>query len=718
MGLCIVFAFAHARCRMLKLSRPEQPVPLSRIIYLETSDMAASSSQNSATRYSWEVPAFDWEDRGDPDSSDGENADPTPEEAASYLVQFLLDLLYANSISARSLCVICYWAAKAGAGAAVGAFGLKPNAPSGHFQRKIDQVLGVNLKASKESMYKVMVPQHTKYDLSRTTHPMVVRLPHECLAQEVQENPACVTGGVCDTASYKAHPVVRANAGTQVMPVALYLDGIPFTKRDSLLAVFVYSLVSYKRHLCAVLRRSHMCRCGCKGYCSLYPLLEALTYSFSAMAQGKWPTRRHDGPWGPGDSERSSKGGRPLGFVGAVLHVKGDWSEFAHTLGLSDWSSRLYCCFFCQTTRDTRFDLSGLNPLSNPWGAVTHADIERACSQCEVWRTLSAKQHALVMSRLYYEKKSRGGTGRCLSADIPELSLLKGDRLEPHPGLQDVGLFDRLGKFPTQVLFWRRACETRCRHRNPLLMAPALGLTINSLMVDKLHTLNLGAALFWCCHALWRLILVDAWGTSATSEQLHQLSALQIRNELWAWYREQRRAHPEREIAQVSDFNVRMLGKPNHQTLTTKAAETKWLVPFVLGLLRKYRGAFDSSEAGALIGSGASLQELFDIMETSPRELPPQVVQRLYDAAKKHIVLAKQAGVPLKPKHHLLLHMVSRAAEFGNPDAYSTFEDESINKLVKNIGEAAHRSVWEVRVLVQFDKVEEARAGFKRRREW
>lgn len=681
----------------------------------------AASSGSGPPRYSWEQAGSQWKYRPPGGESDDENSnasddeEPTAVQAGAIFVEFLLNLLYTNALSAKAMCILCYWAAKAGAAGPVTDFALKPGSPSGHYRRKVDAATNVDLRASEASMYKISVPQHSKYDLSRTLHPMPVRLPHEELAEEVLANPACLQGPICETAAYKSHPVVRANPGVPVMPVALYLDGIAFTKRDSMLGIFVYSLITMKRHLCMVLRRSHLCKCGCKGFCSLFPVFEALRYSFTTMASGTWPSQRHNGAWTADDSGRAAKAGRPLGFFAALLQIRGDWSEFAHTLGLADWGSRLFCCMFCKATRETRFDVSGFNPLSDPWGVVSHTDMDQACQACEHWRTLSPSDHAQVKALLRFDKGRAGGGGLCLMADMPGLALMKGDRVEPHSGMQDVAEVLRIGVFPARVLFWRKSADTRCRRRNPMLMAPDIGITVDSLMVDKLHTLNLGPALFWCSHSLWRLILTDSWGTGMTGEQLHHASVMQIRNALWEWYRDQRRIRPHEEITQVTDFTVRMLGKPGSQSLSTKAAETKGLVPFVLSLLKKYRTALTVEESGALIGAGDALQEVFEIMARSPRELPPRMVQRFYDATKKHLVLSAQAGMVLKPKHHMLLHMASRAQMYGNPDHYSTFEDESINKLLKKVGEAAHRSVWETRVLVQFGKVEDTRVGSKRR---
>ena len=110
---------------------------------------------------------------------------------------------------------------------------------------------------------------------------MYMNAPHEKLDQEVKDNPQIVEDlrGMLATRSfppaYYQNDVVKAHAGRPVLPCALYLDGAPFSKRDGLVGLVVYNLVSMKRHLVAIYRRSNLCKCGCRGWCSLLPIESA-----------------------------------------------------------------------------------------------------------------------------------------------------------------------------------------------------------------------------------------------------------------------------------------------------------------------------------------------------------------------------------------------------------------------------------------------------------
>ena len=355
---------------------------------------------------------------GEDAPSSDDDAEPSQEEAGRLLVNYCLDLHYAGLMNARQLCTICHWAEKGGCKGSVRDFALRPDSPTGHFQRKVDRATGVTLSEVKKSLYRVQVPQHSKHDSSRSTHNMPVKLPHEEMAKEIQENPAAAVGKPEPewTEAFRSHPVVARNPGVTVIPYALYLDVIIYVKNDSLLGVFVYNLYTNKRHLCVILRRSDFCRCGCRGWCTLFPIFTTLKWSFRALASGVYPSERHDGPWGEADRDRADKGGTRLGLIGALLFLKGDWSEYAHTFGLADWSSVLYPCFFCKATRETRFNVTGFSPHSSPWPDLTHMDYDEACAQCEIWVRLSLLDYGEVKGALGFDrKKGRGAGGAFLS---------------------------------------------------------------------------------------------------------------------------------------------------------------------------------------------------------------------------------------------------------------------------------------------------------------
>ena len=65
------------------------------------------------------------------------------------------------------------------------------------------------------------------------------------------------------------------------------------------------------------------------------------------------------------------------------------------------------------------------------------------------------------------------------------------------------------------------------------------------------------------------------------------------------------------------------------------------------------------------------------------------------------------AGLAKKPKLHATMHMCERARFQGNPTFYATWTDESLNKLLGILGRQAHRTVWEARILANFQQTYE-----------
>ena len=145
-----------------------------------------------------------------------------------------------------------------------------------------------------------------------------------------------------------------------------------------------------------------------------------------------------------------------------------------------------------------------------------------------------------------FDRRTEGTLGHALQRAVPALGLFAEDRLEPHDTRWGAASFDDLRVFPVWVLFWRPGNQTHALHRNPLFDA-RLGVTLQLLMIDALHTLHLGALKEWTMHALWLLTRKNAWRLdAATSDVLRDASVfLQYRHELLGWYKAQR---PRRAI--------------------------------------------------------------------------------------------------------------------------------------------------------------------------
>eukprot|EP00969_Alexandrium_andersonii_P139449 6169053-Alexandrium_andersonii.AAC.1 len=150
--------------------------------------------------------------------------------------------------------------------------------------------------------------------------------------------------------AYEQHPAVtEAPPGVPVLPLAVYVDGVPFLKKESLIGVYLHNMTSGRRHLVTALRKSYMCKCGCKGWCTLFPVFQFMNWSLRACRAGVHPAAKWNGEsWASSDGFRSWSAGQPLSARSALVHIKGDWAEYAHTLGFPTWSSVRYPCPFCK----------------------------------------------------------------------------------------------------------------------------------------------------------------------------------------------------------------------------------------------------------------------------------------------------------------------------------------------------------------------------------
>eukprot|EP00969_Alexandrium_andersonii_P282409 12485172-Alexandrium_andersonii.AAC.1 len=66
---------------------------------------------------------------------------------------------------------------------------------------------------------------------------------------------------------YHRHTLVQSK-GHFACPVGYFSDAVPHTKKDSFYAFFWSNMFSGTRYLICPLRKSDLCRCGCRGLCT------------------------------------------------------------------------------------------------------------------------------------------------------------------------------------------------------------------------------------------------------------------------------------------------------------------------------------------------------------------------------------------------------------------------------------------------------------------
>ena len=268
---------------------------------------------------------------GDPDDDINSDEDETisPMSVGGRLVEIILNHWLSGRLSAAQTCELCWFAKEAGVQEAK-PYALGPGSSSGHYNRKLKRAAG---HSSTRDLYDMDVPGHWKHDAERTVH-VVPTLPlHEQVARSLEQEPGTMTMLAERRARgdlppvYLNHDVVQRNPGAPVVPLAMCLDAVPYAIKDSAIGWWGVNVLTGRRYLYGLLRKRQVCRCGCKGWCSYYPMLEMTAWPLRALAQGAMPAARHNGEaWRPSDVERAGKAGLAIPIC-AVLYVKPDWAE-------------------------------------------------------------------------------------------------------------------------------------------------------------------------------------------------------------------------------------------------------------------------------------------------------------------------------------------------------------------------------------------------------
>ena len=271
--------------------------------------------------------------------------------------------------------------------------------------------------------------------------------------------------------AYYDHPVVANHGDESVLPIAIYMDGLPYSLTDSVVGVWVANLVTHRRHLIALVRRRLTCKCGCRGWDTFFTIHMFLKWSLQALSDCIWPSERHGRTAfvNAEDVRRADLAGQPMRFKAACIQLRGDWVEFCERYGFPAHNSSTRPCFCCNAFGGGMYDPRGLSLLSSPWHMNSDRDFEDACGRCEQWVTIKTEaQKRDVCNLLHYVKQNNTIGGRMLFRDYPALHLRKGDRLEPSETLPDVANLDNcvVPAAGLSVLFWRPAMVSHRRDQS------------------------------------------------------------------------------------------------------------------------------------------------------------------------------------------------------------------------------------------------------------
>ena len=554
--------------------------------------MARSASSSFLPPQTSETDSLAWFEELEDNNEDSDTeVEEAPEqlqaEASEALVEYLSQLQTKGKIHANDFCIIAHYAVAAGAtGETLKKVSMPAGKPSGSYSRHLTRALRLTFPVPP---YDLVCPGHKRHESGRVEVTIPCLPLHELLTSEVAEFGSDDLTKAQFPVNFQTHPVVESHPGEEVWPLALYLDGVPVTKRDGLLVITLKNLASERKWLVAAVKRSSMCRCGCRGWCTLFHIMAWLRYCLEALSQGEMPTTRADGSaFLEGEVSRQELGGKPCA-IGALCQIKGDWAEFAHTLGFPTWSAKWNPCLFCKSSHaDLGAKLLTCSQISSPWPDKTPADLDEYCSEAELEFKGSLEEWQSVMPLLQYDTRKKGNRGRCLARPVPAMGLLAGDRLEPSKSCPDIGLSlkDVSQAVPKPVTFWRVRQDEPCRHRNPLWSID-LGVTTDIVCIDVMHTLCLGIYTNFLNKFFWHVLHDNVYKVPAffSQEERHVKTLQRMSAELRSFYKK-----AGKTWTQVDELRVEMLGSKGASVLHFKAHQTLGLLFFAETFLTEHEG--------------------------------------------------------------------------------------------------------------------------------
>jgi hypothetical protein len=497
--------------------------------------------------------------------------------------------------------------------------------------------LVLKLDDVEDEFYWVHMPLSGKHSGSRSLEWVPIIPPPEKLIEGWADTDMQTWQDTDKTEQFKQHPV-RAIAGNDdlVLPYSIYLDTTPFTT-ESFYGVFITNLITGRSHLCAILLKSDMCGCGCRGQCTNFEIQSVLGHFLRAFAFGYHIDRRHDNrPWLPSDAKRARLAGTRLPCYGLCEHIKGDWPELCWTFGFKGHRSDNAPCFCCECNGDTILDFSNCNETDQGWGEeITQEKWEAEVGRCEIKVTIySSDVLKLLNSRLQFDNRPAGFRGRALFSNFDALGLLKGDRLDPCQSLRDVHALEFETQFPLELIFWRTSVEHRL-NRKCILFEMVPGLTYKSLALCSLHILNLGVLSRYIAYVFYFVLLRDVFDLGvSTQDELVTYGIKRLRDLLWDHYKEEHIADPSDNVSRVHNLTEGMLGYPNNKDNPTlhmlRGGEIQSLLTFSIKLLKRFQDKLPAREVGFLIAAGEHILAYFELCRQHGRNLPKGVIGRIF----------------------------------------------------------------------------------------
>jgi hypothetical protein len=639
-------------------------------------------------------------------------------DAGRQLRTLLTSLYLTEQCSAQKLCSAA-WYHMASGGCGLDDLALDPRVerPTGHYNAFIKLVLGREF--GDPSLSYISTPMYDKRNACRSNVMVPIMRPTEAMSQYLLGHQNAVDANDLQAPLPLAFPdaawtpeelsnqVIQDGLAkgfhlSRLRRVGIFMDDAGFTKNESFHAIYLNDVSSSVRFLLAILRKAEICQCGCRGFCTFWCIHDALLSDLQDAAVGRWSSSELDEQPFQLGTPRGDRAGLPMGICLACTEMRADMPGYTGPMGFRSSSHGSYPCPCCNIRKANIGDLNNVSLDGGEWDPFTDVQYYTEIAKCLITVQITTPgdiANVLAAPLDYDHRKTGGFLGRRLLHDVGLASgerLLLGDRLHPSRVLRDVANFE-FTPVPFTCQFWRCNPKTaRVLHLSPLMRLPGVGM--RTWRVDILHAWHLGSLPRLLGKGLWFVLRGDVYGIDARMPWLYaddtlQLNLLQLRSELFGFYKQQARNDPNwnKTASRVWNITIKMLGKEANPVLKTKANETAHLVPFLVHLLERHAPSLEPVTLKFLLASARSAAEVNDIIRSSPRVLTPDVQQNLMNAYVRHCAMYVRAGGNLVPKHHLMLHCLQLSGQLGNPKYYSCYRDESLNGVLVKIARSAHR---------------------------
>ena len=540
------------------------------------------------------------------------------------------------------------------------------------------------------SFYRGKVPVWDHSTEERVVVDFPVNLAHEQFAHSYLLDPSSFDITTMPEAerppTYMRHDVRKKN-GDKAWPMGYFSDYVPHTKRDSFLVFYFSNLITGIRYLMCVLRKSDLCRCGCKGFCTLGAVLRIVAWSLNQVALGLHPSYNHLNE--PLDPDRFDLRGFELaeGHCGALCEARMDLEECCNAMGFQRWSTLERPCFCCDCTQEDLHNYPERVEASR-WHRRDAITYNQDCRRAIMVRIVSTVETLRSLIReLKFDGRTQGFVGLCLMHDFIELNLPRGSRLLEQGPVRDLHDLDHLfSELPVTLAFVNSNGDHGLNFITPIFWI--IGFTIDCLCLDVMHIMDLGITQWIEGAVFMRLLLNNFCQSVRTFSELRlKDNLIFVRRLMYKYY--QTLPKTRGSMSAIGKLSLKMLGDQQNPRLSAKAAESRNLAPLLVQLCKEYR-IYLGLNGNFLEAACTELNQFYIILKSERRNLSSGTVTQLRRHATRFLAFWKRFGGNLTPKHHFFWHLSERADMHGNPRMYWTYLDESENRRMAAVAKSLH----------------------------